>query len=118
MHQIVVIPSNSTANTALFYKTKERAEIALDNIHKMIKGSGVTDIIKQSDEFGVTLLMDKANLNYCLFIDMAEQQTLQAYVRMNNPMPVPATTPMEEPSETPDALADTGSEVIDSGEAQ
>jgi len=85
MHQIVIIPNNSSANTALFYTTPEKAEIARDNIQAKIKEGG-DFILNQKDEFGVTLIMAVKNISYAMYIDMDKQAQIQTFLR-GGPVP-------------------------------
>ena len=77
MYQIIIVPKESNANSALFYKTKEEAESQFNNICEMQKGKIVdVRILKATDDFGNILSMPISNLAYALFIDTEKQKEL------------------------------------------
>lgn len=76
MFQILIIPLHATANTALFFRSKETADIAHKNIHDMQKGTIPSEILNQTDDFGVTLTIDRANICYAMLIDVEKQQEI------------------------------------------
>jgi hypothetical protein len=78
MFQILIIPSNSSANAALFYHTKEKAESVFQNIHGMLKGTIEVDMIMQHDDFGVKIMIPLDSVSYVLFGDINKQNELIA----------------------------------------
>jgi hypothetical protein len=80
MFRIIVVPSNSTANAVLFYKTFDAADAVQKNIHNMQKGCSDTSIIVVKDDFGHVLTIDRRNISYALFIDVEKMQAMNESV--------------------------------------
>lgn len=80
MFQLIVIPANSTANTALTYDSKETFEMAKKNFHEKLKVGGI--LISQSDDAGQTVEIQADNVSYVLFIDMVKQQEFTSKAKM------------------------------------
>lgn len=74
--QIVLLPTNSPAAAALFYKTREKAEEALLNIHNVQQGKIDVDVLKAKDDYGYILSIPVNNISYALFVDLAKQAEL------------------------------------------
>ncbi len=85
MFQLIIVPANSASNSSLFFSTQEKAESAYKNIYDVIKGAKALEVIQQSDEFGITLTIDKANISYALLVDMVRQQDLQRALQVPQP---------------------------------
>ena len=77
MHQIILVPNNSTANAALFYRTREKADLAYQNIHEMMRGSKEATVLTERDDFGVLLAIPIANVSYAILGDIAKQNELR-----------------------------------------
>jgi len=78
MHQIVVVPTDNKANAALFFKDKESAESAHDNIVKAQQGNVPFEILKIRDDFGVTLTIHKDKICCVMIMDSEKQMELAA----------------------------------------
>lgn len=72
MYQIVICPNNSSANTALSYKSKDNFEVACKNIHERLK-IGINTLV-QDDDAGQSVEIPVENISYCMYIDIAKQQ--------------------------------------------
>lgn len=79
MYQIVICPNNSTANTALSFKSEVSFDIARKNIHEKLKiGS---NMIVQNDDAGQCVEINADNVAYCMYIDIAKQQDFAMYAK-------------------------------------
>lgn len=87
MFQIIIIPNNSTANGALFFKTRESAEATHKHIHEAQKGTLPAQVLICKDDFGCTLTIDKENICYCVLMDGEKQQELQIMMSGGNAPP-------------------------------
>jgi hypothetical protein len=83
MYQIVLVPTGNKANAALFFKDKEGAESAHDNIVKAQQGNVPFEILKVKDDFGVTLTIHKDNICCVMIMDSEKQMELAAIMGGN-----------------------------------
>ena len=79
MYQIVIVPSSSTANTALSFKSETNFDIARKNIHEKMKiGS---NLIVQNDDAGQCVEINADSISYCMYIDIAKQQEFAIWAK-------------------------------------
>lgn len=83
MYQIVIVPTDNKANAALFFKEKDSAESAHDNIVKAQQGNVPFDILKVKDDFGVTLTINKEKICCVMIMDSEKQMELAAIMGGN-----------------------------------
>lgn len=77
MFQITIVPSTpGSPAVALWYKTKEVADIAHTNIINAQKGTIPTQILKAEDDFGATVTIDRDTICYVVLIDGDKQAEL------------------------------------------
>jgi hypothetical protein len=76
MHHIVVFSKDSQA-AFLWFRTREKAEIELKNIHDMLKGKTDVCIVTAKDDFGAVLMVPTVNISHCVFNDISKQTELQ-----------------------------------------
>lgn len=78
MYQIVIVPTDSKANAALFFKSKDSAEAAHKNIFDAQRGVFATQILKVQDDYGVTLTIDRDKICCVMIMDSEKQMELAA----------------------------------------
>lgn len=85
MFQITVVPVGANCPpVALFYKSKEAAEISYSNIHAAQKGNLPTEILMAKDDFGAVITIHIHNICYAVFIDGDKQQELRSIANPKN----------------------------------
>lgn len=70
MYQLIIVPSNSTANISLTYKTLTGIEAAL----KKCENIGVNLVL--TDDFGYKIHMPVESYSYAMMIDVAKSQSV------------------------------------------
>jgi len=83
MFQIVIVPTDNNANAALFFKTKDTADIAHKNIYDAQKGTLPIQILKIQDDFGCTLTIDKDKICCVMIMDSEKQLELASVMGAN-----------------------------------
>lgn len=68
MFQVVIFSKDSQA-TMLWFRTKERAELAYKNIDSV-------EFPEQPDDFGAMLLIPRDNISHVVFNDLSKQAEL------------------------------------------
>lgn len=79
MFQIVIVPANSQANSALSYKSQVNFDIAKKNMHEKLKVGG--NLIVQTDDAGQTVEIQSDNISYIMCVDVARQQEFALWAK-------------------------------------
>lgn len=94
MFQIVIVPNNSAANTALSYSSKDNFDMARKNIHEKMKiGS---NLIVQDDDAGQTVEINADTISYCMYINIEKQQGFAIAMKASSQPKSPLKTLEEE----------------------